>query len=90
MGIKRSAPCRRPKSTLTNAILGLHVQSGPNGQSTGYECIAAGATTPLPYPCQEGKFNTNVVPEPMTMVLMATGLVGLGAVQIRRRRQQQK
>jgi len=26
----------------------------------------------------------------MTMVLMATGLVGLGAVQIRRRRQQQK
>ncbi len=60
--------------------LGLHVQGGPNGQSTGYSCAPTGVQDALCLP-------PTVIPEPMTLTLMATGLVGLaGAGFMRRRR----
>jgi PEP-CTERM motif len=69
---------------LSNAVLGLHVQSGPNGQSTGYECAAGGtAGGGLQNPCS----GISTVPEPTTMITMGTGLVGLSLVGWRRRRQ---
>lgn len=71
---------------LTNVTLGLHVQNGPSGQSTGYECTASNPTSTivLAHACS----STMVTPEPMTVSLLATGLVGLGVAQFRRRRRQ--
>lgn len=84
--------CTPTTINLTNAVLGLHVQSGPNGQSSGYECPA---TTPtggtVTVPCVEappGGFTP--VPEPATVGLMAIGLVSLSAAGFVRRRQAQK
>lgn len=71
---------------LTNAILGLHVQSGPNGQSTGYECAADNSNGGgLSSPCLTVPPPT-VTPEPVTTALLSTGLIGMALVDIRRRR----
>lgn len=51
-------------------------QNGPNGMST--ECIAGGSTSNCSPP--------SVVPEPVTMALVGTGLVGMGLARLRRRR----
>jgi hypothetical protein len=73
--------------SLSNAVLGLHVQSGPNGQSTGYECGATSPTgTGITYPCQPPSTDLTPVPEPATMGLMALGLVALAGVSHRRRK----
>ncbi len=77
--------------SLANATLGLHAQAGPNGQSTGYDCLA---TSPSPtatqtYPCvtPPPPPPPTVVPEPATMFLLATGLIAMvGADTVRRRR----
>ncbi len=75
--------------SLANAMLGLHAQSGPAGQSTGYECLATSpsSTSTQPYPCSPPPPPPTVVPEPATMILLATGLMALaGADTVRRRR----
>ena len=57
---------------LTNTNLLIQVQNGPNGMST--QCITGPGG------------NCSVVPEPITMVLLGSGLLGVGAARMRRRR----
>ncbi len=58
---------------LANTYLLVKGQNGPDGEST--QCITGGANA-----------NCNVVPEPLTMTLLATGLLGLGGAALRRKR----
>jgi len=70
---------------LTNAVLGLHIQSGPGGQSSGYECAADNtAGGGLANPCTT--ITTQTIPEPITSTLMVTGLVGIGLAGVLKRR----
>ncbi|MDH5591193.1 MAG: PEP-CTERM sorting domain-containing protein [Gemmatimonadota bacterium] len=61
---------------LASTEMLIQGQNGPNGDST--QCITG-----------EGG-NCSVVPEPMTLLLLGTGLAGVGGVQIRRRREDEE
>jgi MYXO-CTERM domain-containing protein len=79
---------------LTNVVFGLHAVAGPNNCSTKFQVARTGtntgtvSSTDQPDPlCDDGSPPTEITPEPMTLTLMATGLVGLAGVgAIRRRR----
>jgi len=73
-------------AALGGASVGGHFISGPNDCSTKWfvtseEDFNSGPTDPV---CGE----ETVIPEPATMMLLATGLVGLGGASLMRRRKQ--
>ena len=63
---------------------GVHAISGPNGCSTKLFVDANGGTNTLSTP--DPACGTTVVPEPITMTLLASGLAGMGGVGALRRR----
>ena len=79
-----------PTIDLSRATFGLHGQSGPGGCSTKLFVSKSGSTyTPNGTTSTNSCFPTpnTPVPEPMSMVLVATGLVAMGgAGWLRRRR----
>lgn len=68
---------------LTGGILGVHGISGPNECSTKVFTTVGGEPN---QPDDGGECGDTVIPEPITMTLLGTGLVGMGGASLLRRR----
>ena len=73
---------------FSGASVGAHFISGPNGCSTKPIVNADGSHNSGPV--DESCGGETTVPEPATMMLLATGLVGLGGATFVRRRKENK
>jgi hypothetical protein len=73
---------------ISGASVGAHFISGPNGCST--KPIVNADGTHNSGPLDENCGGETTVPEPATMMLLATGLIGLGGATFVRRRKENK